>query len=223
MSPGLEQRRRRRRDYVEPLEAVETETAAEEGEGQSQRNLRWYAVQVAAGCENKVKSTLLQRAAALDVADQIVEVVIPKRVGFKLDRSGKRQEQEEKIFPGYVLVRMDLNDDTWRVVKTTPNVINFVGTEQRRPYGRGRGHVTPRPLSPSEVQRIFSTAEVEAVPLKINLAPGDRIEVLSGPFQGFYGEVVDVSPERGKLKALISIFGRDTPVELELGQVRKEV
>ncbi len=223
MSPEPEQRRRRRGGRLEPLEPAGTAAEEEEGESQGRRNLRWYAVQVASGCENKVKSTLMQRAAALDVADQIVEVVIPKRTGFKLDRSGKRQEQEEKIFPGYVLVRMDLNDDTWMVVKTTPNVINFVGTEEKRAYGRGRGHVTPRPLSPSEVQRIFSSVEVEEVPLKIDMAPGDRIEVLSGPFQGFYGEVVDVSPERGKLKALISIFGRDTPVELEFGQVRKEV
>ncbi len=200
-------------------------TASEtlDAEGQSRRTLRWYAVQVASGCENKVKSTLMQRAAALDVADQIVEVVIPKRLGFKLDRAGKRQEQEEKVFPGYVLVRMDMNDDSWLVVKSTPNVINFVGTEEKRAYGRGRGHVTPRPLSHGEIQRIFSSVEVEEVPLKIDMAAGDRIEVLSGPFQGFYGEVVEVSPERGKLKALISIFGRDTPVELEFGQVRKEV
>ncbi len=212
-----------KREHQGAYDQADQANESSDTEGKSQRNLRWYAVQVASGCENKVKSTLLQRAAALDVADQIVEVVIPKRVGFKLDRSGKRQEQEEKIFPGYVLVRMDLNDESWLVVKTTPNVINFVGTQERRAYGRGRGHVTPRPLSQAEIQRIFSTAEVEEVPLKIDMAPGDRIEVLSGPFQGFYGEVIEVSPERGKLKALISIFGRDTPVELEFGQVRKEV
>jgi len=160
----------------------------------------------------------------LDVADQIVEVVIPKRTGFKLDRTGKRQEQEEKIFsPAMSLVRMDMNDDTWMVVKNNPQCDQLCRHRRKRAYGRGRGHVTPRPLSQSEVQRIFSSVEVEEVPLKIDMAPGDRIEVLSGPFQGFYGEVVEVSPERGKLKALISIFGRDTPVELEFGQVRKEV
>ncbi|MDX2270779.1 MAG: transcription termination/antitermination protein NusG [Cyanobacteriota bacterium] len=184
--------------------------------------MRWYTVQVASGCENKVQSTLMQRAIALDVQEQIVEVVIPKRTGFKLDKAGKRQGTEEKIFPGYVLVKMAMNDHSWQVVKSTPNVINFVGTEEKRRYGRGRGHVTPRPLTHSEMQRIFSNVEVEEVPLKIDMAAGDRIEVLSGPFQGFYGEVVEVSPERSKLKALISIFGRDTPVELEFGQVRKE-
>jgi transcriptional antiterminator NusG len=200
--------------YDEPLHPADEE--------EHPKQLRWYSVQVASGCENKVQSTLMQRAAALDVQDQIVEVVIPKRVGFKLDKAGKRQETEEKIFPGYVLVRMAMNDDSWQVVKSTPNVINFVGTEEKRRFGRGRGHVTPRPLSTSEVQRIFSTTDLEEIPLKIDMAAGDKIEVLSGPFQGFYGEVVEVSPERSKLKALISIFGRDTPVELEFSQVRKE-
>lgn len=186
------------------------------------RPLRWYIVQVASGCENKVQSTLMQRVAALEVQEQIVEVMIPKRTGFKLDKAGKRQGSEEKIFPGYVLIRMALTDESWQVVKSTPNVINFVGTQEQRRYGRGRGHVTPRPLSHAEVQRIFSTTEVEDVPLKIEMAVGDKIEVLSGPFQGFHGEVIEVSPERSKLKALISIFGRDTPVELEFGQVKKE-
>ena len=195
----------------------------ESGEGKKRKRIfRWYIVQVASGCENKVQSTLMQRAIALDAQDKIAEVVIPKQSGFKLDKGGKRQGTEEKVFPGYVLVKMDMTDDSWQVVKSTPNVINFVGTEERRRYGRGRGHVTPRPLSHSEMQRIFSRTDTEDVPLKIEMAVGDKIEVLTGPFQGFHGEVIEVSPERGKLKALISIFGRDTPVELEFGQVNRE-
>jgi transcriptional antiterminator NusG len=209
-------------DSEQDLYQAAAEHPGREQDDVSRQPPRWYIVQVASGCENKVQSTLMQRAAALDVQEQILEVVIPKRTGFKLDKAGKRQGTEEKIFPGYVLVRMALTDDSWLVVKSTPNVINFVGTEETRRYGRGRGHVKPKPLSHSEVQRIFSSAEVEEAPLKIDMAPGDKIEVLSGPFQGFHGEVVEVSPERSKLKALISIFGRDTPVELEFGQVRKE-
>lgn len=185
-------------------------------------NFQWYFVQVAAGCENKVSSALLQRAAALDVREQIVEVVIPKKVGFKLDKSGKKVPIEEKTFPGYVLVKMAMNEGLWQVVKNTPNVINFVGTEEKRRYGRGRGHVKPRPLSQAELQRIFQSQIIEDTPLKIDMAVGDKIEVLTGPFQGFYGEVIEITPERSKLKALISIFGRDTPVELEFSQVRKE-
>ncbi len=205
---------------VEQEEDVSAEEA-EQGSGRK-RVFRWYIVQVASGCENKVQSTLMQRAIALDAQDKIAEVVIPKQSGFRLDKGGKRQGTEEKIFPGYVLVKMDMTDDSWQVVKSTPNVINFVGTEERRRYGRGRGHVTPRPLSHSEMQRIFSHSEAEDVPLKIEMAVGDKIEVLTGPFQGFHGEVIEVSPERSKLKALISIFGRDTPVELEFGQVNRE-
>lgn len=183
---------------------------------------RWYTVQVASGCENKVQSTLMQRVVALDAQERILEVAIPKRPGFKIGKDGKRQQIEEKVFPGYVLVRMIMDDDSWQVVKSTPNVINFVGNEERRAYGRGRGHVTPRPLSHSEVQRIFRSTEVEKAPLQVDMAEGDKIEVLSGPFQGFHGEAIEVSPERAKLKALISIFGRDTPVELEFNQVQKE-
>lgn len=211
-------------DVDQHLIEQQEDLSSEEAEQGSERKrvFRWYIVQVASGCENKVQSTLMQRAIALDAQDKIAEVVIPKQSGFRLDKGGKRQGTEEKIFPGYVLVKMDMTDDSWQVVKSTPNVINFVGTEERRRYGRGRGHVTPRPLSHSEMQRIFSHSEAEDVPLKIEMAVGDKIEVLTGPFQGFHGEVIEVSPERSKLKALISIFGRDTPVELEFGQVNRE-
>jgi transcriptional antiterminator NusG len=101
-------------------------------------------------------------------------------------------------------------------------VINFVGAEQKRPTGRGRGHVRPVPLSPGEVERIFKHAEDQEPVVKIDMAVGDKIMVLSGPFKDFEGEVIEVSPERSKLKALLSIFGRDTPVELEFTQVEKQ-
>ncbi|MEN9205802.1 MAG: transcription termination/antitermination protein NusG [Thermostichales cyanobacterium BF4_bins_65] len=208
---------------VSEVEALEQTRAPEQESGViTDKDFKWYFVQVAAGCENKVCSALLQRAAALDVRDQILEAVIPKKQGFKLDKSGKKVPVEEKTFPGYVLVKMAMNESLWQVVKNTPNVINFVGTEEKRRYGRGRGHVKPRPLTPAELKRIFQTQEAGPDLIKIDMAVGDRIEVLSGPFQGFYGEVIEISPERGKLKALISIFGRDTPVELEFTQVKKE-
>ncbi|NBO31966.1 MAG: transcription termination/antitermination protein NusG, partial [Cyanobacteria bacterium WB6_1B_304] len=103
-----------------------------------------------------------------------------------------------------------------------PHVINFVGAEQRRHYGRGRGHVKPLPLSASEVERIFKKAQDQQPVVKIDMAPGDQILVLSGPFKEFEGEVIEVNPERNKLKALLSIFGRETPVELEFNQVQKQ-
>ncbi|NJL01535.1 MAG: transcription termination/antitermination protein NusG [Spirulinaceae cyanobacterium SM2_1_0] len=182
----------------------------------------WYAVQVASGCEKRVKANLEQRVHTLDVADRILQVEIPQTPIMKVRKDGSRTHGEEKVFPGYVLVQMLMDDDAWQAVKNTPNVINFVGAEQKRATGRGRGHVKPMPLSLSEVERIFKQARESEPAIKIDMAVGDRIMVLSGPFKDFEGEVIEVSPERSKLKALLSIFGRDTPVELEFNQVEKQ-
>lgn len=183
---------------------------------------RWYAVQVASGCEKRVKANLEQRIHTLDVADRIFQVQIPQTPTVKIKKDGSRQHGQEKVFPGYVLVRMVMDDEAWQIVKNTPNVINFVGAEQKRRYGRGRGHVKPMPLSSSEVERIFKQAQEQEAVVKVNLVVGDKILVLSGPFKDFEGEVVEVFPERNKLKALLSIFGRDTPVELEFNQIEKQ-
>ncbi len=217
-------------DYDEALnEGVDQqEEAATSNAGLSdadiQKKARWYAVQVASGCEKRVKITLEQRLQTLDVASRILQVEIPQTPIVKTRKDGSRSSAEEKVFPGYVLIRMALDDDTWQVVKNTPNVINFVGAEQKRAVGqgRGRGHVKPLPLSRSEVQRIFKRTEEKKPEIKVNVAEGDQILVLSGPFKDFEGEVVEVSAERGKLRALLSIFGRGTPVELEFNQVEKQ-
>ncbi|MBW4576411.1 MAG: transcription termination/antitermination protein NusG [Aphanothece sp. CMT-3BRIN-NPC111] len=185
-------------------------------------NARWYAVQVASGCEKRVKTNLEQRIQSFDVTDRILQVEIPQTPMVKIRKDGSRQHSEEKVFPGYVLVRMRMDDDAWQVVKNTPNVINFVGSEQKRGYGRGRGHVKPLPLSFGEVERIFKQTREQEPVVKTDLGAGDKIMVLSGPFKEFEGEVIEVSPERSKLKALLSIFGRTTPVELEFNQVQKQ-
>ncbi len=195
---------------------------AEVSEEPRKSQARWYAVQVASGCEKRVKLNLEQRAITLDVASRIFQIEIPQTPAVKLRKDGSRQNIEEKVFPGYVLIRMILDDDVWQVVKNTPHVINFVGAEQRRATGRGRGHVKPMPLSRAEVERIFKQTQEQAPVVKVDMAEGDKILVLSGPFKDFSGEVIEVSPERSKLKALLSIFGRDTPVELEFNQVQKE-
>ncbi|MBC6481105.1 MAG: transcription termination/antitermination protein NusG [Hormoscilla sp. GM7CHS1pb] len=187
-----------------------------------QEKSRWYAVQVASGCEKRVKANLEQRVQTLNVANRILQVAIPEKSSLQFRKGGKPQQTTEKVFPGYVLIRMLMDDEAWLVVKNTPHVINFVGAEQKRRYGRGRGHVKPLPLSKNEVERIFRQTESEQLMVKIDMAVGDKILVLSGPFKDFEGEVIEVSPERSKLKALLSIFGRDTPVELEFSQVRKQ-
>ena len=183
---------------------------------------RWYAIQVASSCEKKVKATLEQRAITLGVNSKILEIEIPQTPGVKLKKDGSRQTIEEKVFPGYVLVRMILDEDTMMAVRSTPNVINFVGAEDRRATGKSRGHIKPRPLSRQEVNRIFKRAAEKKTVVKLDLSEGDQIIVTSGPFKDFQGEVIEVSGERSKLKALLSIFGRDTPVELEFSQINKQ-
>jgi transcription termination/antitermination protein NusG len=188
----------------------------------AEHEARWYAVQVASGCEKRVKTNLEQRIQSFDVADKILQVEIPHTPAVKIRKDGSRQHTEEKVFPGYVLVRMVMDDDSWQVVRNTSHVINFVGAEQKRGGGKGRGHVKPVPLGHAEVERIFKqTSEQEPI-VKIDMATGDKIVVLSGPFKDFEGEVIEVTPERSKLKALLSIFGRETPVELEFNQVQKQ-
>ncbi len=196
---------------------------------------RWYAIQVASGCEKKVKASLQQRAIMMGVAENILNISIPQTPIVKLKKDGSRQQVDEKIFPGYVLLQVilvedvqtgkwEISDETWQVVKSTPNVINFVGSEQRRAMGmgRGRGHVKPMPLSPSEVKRIFKQSMDQQPVVKADFTIGEQILVLDGPFKDFEGEVIEITPERSKLKALLSIFGRDTPVELEFKQVKKQ-
>jgi transcriptional antiterminator NusG len=195
---------------------------ADGGEGSQPQVARWFAVQVASSCEKKVKATLEQRAVTLGVDNRILEIEIPQTPGVKLKKDGSRQSIEEKVFPGYVLVRMILDEDTMMAVRSTPNVINFVGQEERRATGKARGHIRPRPLSAQEVNRIFRRAAEKKPVVKVDLAEGDQIMVTAGPFKDFQGEVIEVSGERSKLKALLSIFGRETPVELEFSQISKQ-
>jgi transcriptional antiterminator NusG len=203
-----------------PAAGAEAGGAAEGGE--RPQVARWYAVQVASSCEKKVKATLEQRAVTLGVDNRILEIEIPQTPGVKLKKDGTRQSIEEKVFPGYVLVRMILDEDTMMAVRSTPHVINFVGQEERRATGKARGHIKPRPLSRAEVDRIFKRAAEKKPVVKVDLAEGDQILVTAGPFKDFQGEVIEVSGERSKLKALLSIFGRETPVELEFSQISKQ-
>ena len=183
---------------------------------------RWYAVQVASSCEKKVKATLEQRALTLGVSNRILEIEIPQTPAIKIKKDGSRQSTEEKVFPGYVLIRMVMDEDTEQAVRSTPNVINFVGHEERRTTGRARGRIKPRPLSLTEVNRIFKRAHEKKAVVKVDLSEGDRITVTAGPFKDFQGEVIEISGDRSKLKALLSIFGRETPVELEFSQISKD-
>jgi transcriptional antiterminator NusG len=172
----------------------------------------WFVVHTYSGYENKVKANLERRIHSMAMQDKIFRVLVPMEdeVEFK---DGKRKVTPKKVFPGYVLVEMTMDDQSWYVVRNTQGVTGFVGSP-------GPGE-KPVPLQEKEVKTILKQMGIEAPKLKIDFAKGDRIKVTSGPFFDFTGIVDEIQPEKEKLRALISIFGRETPVELEFFQVEK--
>ena len=181
---------------------------------------RWYFVQVASGCEQVVKSTLHQRSAVLHVTDRILDIAIPETTVTKTTKAGNRKPIQQKLYPGYVLVHMHLDAESVMAVRTTPNVINFVGAAESNKVGAKRSHIKPKPLTHKEVKAIFNVEPAVAVKqITIDAQPGDQIEVTSGPFKSFKGEIISLNDGGKKLKALLEIFGRETPVELEASQI----
>lgn len=173
--------------------------------------LKWYIVHVYSGFENKVKAALQERMTTTAHPDKFGEVVVPTEEVVELVK-GKRKTSSRKFYPGYILIRMELDDETWHVVNDTAKVTGFLG-----------GREKPAPLSDEEADRILNRMEAG----KLKPQPkylfdiGDDIRVIDGPFANFNGTVEDVNPEKGKIKVLVSIFGRPTPVELEFVQVAK--
>lgn len=169
----------------------------------------WYAIHTYAGYENAVARNLKQRIESLGMEDKIFAVIVPTEKKIKI-KGGKRVEEEEKIYPGYVLVDMIVTDDSWYVVRNTPRVTGFVGSG-----------VAPVPLEQKEVETLFSRMQQSTTQHAIDLSPGDLIKVADGPFKDFEGKVAEVDTQRGKVKVLVSMFGRETPVELDFLQVKK--
>ena len=173
---------------------------------------KWYVIHTYSGYENKVKANLERRIHSMNMQDKIFRVLVPMEdeVEFK---DGKRKITPKKVFPGYVLVEMDMDDASWYVVRNTSGVTGFVGSP-------GSGE-KPVPLQDKEVKTILKQMGIETPKLKIDFAKGDRVKVTSGPFFDFTGIVDEIQPEKEKVRALISIFGRETPVELEFYQIEK--
>ena len=204
------------------VDVVDEDTAGGEAEpvppSPYDRPGAWFVVHTYAGYENKVKQNLEQRIRSQHAEDQIFEVVIPMEdvIEFK---GGQRRVVPKKVFPGYVLVRMLMNDGSWRVVRDTPNVTGFVG-----PSGRGE---KPTPLSRKEVEDILGVAKPDSpaaekkVRPRVEFEEGEQVRVTTGPFADFNGAISEIDVDRSKLKVLVNIFGRETPVELEFGQVAK--
>lgn len=176
---------------------------------QSQGERNWYAVHTYAGYENAVMRNLKQRIESLGMEDKIFNVIVPTEKKIKI-KAGKRVEEEEKIYPGYVLVDMMVTDDSWYVVRNTPRVTGFVGSG-----------TIPVPLDKSEVETLFKRMNTDTVKHTIDLGPGDLIIITDGPFKEMEGKVSEVDSDKGKVKVLVSMFGRETPVELDFLQVKR--
>lgn len=173
--------------------------------------LKWYIVHVYSGFENKVKMSLEERIATSPNPDKFAEVVVPTEEIVELVK-GKRKTSSRKFYPGYILVRMELDDETWHIVNNTAKVSGFLG-----------GRDKPTPLSEEEANKILNRMEAgkQKPQPKFFFETGDDVRVIDGPFTNFNGTVEEVNPEKGKIKVLVSIFGRSTPVELDFVQVTK--
>ena len=170
---------------------------------------RWYVIHTYSGYEEAVANNLKQRVESFKMEDKIFEVIVPREKKIKI-RDGKRKEVEEKLYPGYVLVQMIVTDESWYVVRNTPNVSGFVGAG-----------VTPVPLSQEEVDVLMKRVKQEVPQFKINVEEGDVVKITDGPFKDFDGKVSEVDREKGKVKVLVNMFGRDTSVELDSLQIKK--
>ncbi len=190
----------------EPVPAPAAAPAAEEKDGR-----RWYVIHTYSGYENKVKTNLEHRIHSMDMGDKIFQVLVPTEEEIEI-KNGKRHPVERKVYPGYVLVEMNMSDDSWYVVRNTPGVTSFVGMG-----------TTPTPLSDSEVKAILRQIKLDAPKYKVAFTKGEAVRVTDGPFTDLHGVVDEVNPERNKVKVLVSIFGRETPVELDFLQIEKLV
>lgn len=170
---------------------------------------RWYAIHTYSGYEESVAHNLKQRIESLDMQDKIFNVLVPKEKKIKI-RNGKRQVVDEKIYPGYVLVEMQVTDASWYVVRNTPNVTGFIGTG-----------TTPSPMSEKEIEFLQKRMGIEEPKYKIDISEGAAIRIVDGPFKEMEGKVTEIDEAKGRVKVLVSLFGRETPVDLDFLQVKK--
>jgi transcription termination/antitermination protein NusG len=173
---------------------------------------RWYVVHTYSGYENKVKTNLEKRVVSMEMEDKIFRVLVPVEEDVEV-KNGKKKSVMRKVFPGYVLVEMIMTDDSWYVVRNTPGVTGFVGSA-------GAGS-KPTPLMPSEVRTILKQMGVDEPKRKVDFTVKEVVRVTEGPFANIVGSIEEIYPDRNKLKVLVSMFGRETPLELDFEQVEK--
>lgn len=170
---------------------------------------RWYVIHTYSGYEEAVVEALTQRMSTMDMEEKIFNILVPKEKKIKI-KNGARKVIEEKIFPGYVLVEMIVTDDSWYVVRNTPNVTGFIGTGN-----------TPTPIPQEQVDDLMKRVGVSEPEFKIDVTKGSLVVITDGPFKGQQGKVEDVDESRGKIRVMVSMFGRETPLELDFLQVKK--
>ncbi|MDR0591504.1 MAG: transcription termination/antitermination protein NusG [Candidatus Nomurabacteria bacterium] len=169
----------------------------------------WYAINTYSGYEDKVADSIRQRANGVDMADKVFNAIVPKEKQIEI-KNGKRKVVERKIFQGYVLVEMKLTDETWYIIRNTPGVTGFVGTG-----------TSPTPVSDKEIAKIKKRMGVEDPKYSVNFNIGEIVNIIDGPFKGFDGAVAEIDAVKGKIRVMVSMFGRETPVELDALQVKK--
>lgn len=169
----------------------------------------WYAIHTYSGYEEKVRESITQRADSLDMKDKIFDVVVPKEKQIEI-KNGKRKVVEKRIFQGYVLVQMKMSEDAWYIVRNTPNVTGFVGTGTE-----------PTPVEEEEMEKIQKRMGIEQPKHKIDFRVNEVVNIVDGPFKGFDGSINEIDAQKGKIKVLVNMFGRETPVELDSLQVKK--
>jgi transcriptional antiterminator NusG len=188
-----------------PEQAASSDDSLQPGDGES----AWYVIHCYSGYENKVRHNLEQRIETMGMKDKIFDVVIPTQEEIEV-KDGKRRTVERHIFPGYVLVNLELSEESWYVVRNTPGVTGFVGMGN-----------TPTALRPEEVSQIIKRMEADAPTVKVTYKVGERVRIVDGPFNDFRGIVAEIDMERTKVRVNVSFFGRETPVELDFLQVEK--
>jgi len=179
-----------------------------------QNEKRWYVVHTYSGYENRVKTNLQNRIESMDVKEKIFEVVVPTEDEIEI-KDGQRRTVAKKIFPGYILVQMVMDDESWHVVRNTPGVTGIVSSQD------DKGKIEPIPLDETEIKFILKQMEAETPRVKIGFNKGQSVHIVDGPFIDFTGKIEEVNQERGRVRVLVSFFGRETPVELDFLQVEK--
>ena len=194
---------------AEQQAAEEAVQAQEEAKKAKNNEKRWYIVHTYSGHENKVKVNLEKRIEYMNMGEKIFRIEVPQKTVTQI-KGGKKQEREEKIFPGYVLVEMIMDEDSWYVVRHTAGVTKFVGSAKR-----------PIPARESEIKKILHRSSSQSQKIELDVKVGDKVRIVSGPFADFIADIIEVYPDKSKLRANVSIFGRETPVELEYKQINK--